>query len=96
MPAVSRRALLLLLLLRNFCVFLVQVGTRCPRLAPAARSRLLARVGFWVAGTWLGAAGLTAGRGGGYIGSDRPAVLPRARHLVCTYAKDLAGCLSMR
>ena len=39
---------------------------------------------LWVAGTWLGAAGLTAGRGGGYIGSDRPAVLRRARHLACS------------
>ena len=38
---------------------------------------------LWAAGTWLGAAGLTAGRGGGYIGSDRPAVLRRARHLAC-------------
>ena len=41
---VSRRALLLLLLLRNCCVSLVQVGTRCPRLAPAARSATFARV----------------------------------------------------
>ena len=39
---------------------------------------------LWAADTWLGAAGLTAGRGGGYIGSDRPAVPRCARHLACS------------